>query len=115
MSDDENEMDRQFRERRDDPEFMARLDERIRQDQAILNRLKGQDDNLVSFVADEPIDLWPTKPVPVRGGTFHKWPMLDEHFFTEWRGNTGPPNATQYRVCIHPKCGEVQTRPTPRG
>lgn len=47
--------------------------------------------------------------------TSHKWPMADEHLFTEWRSGTVHPKPTQYRGCIHPKCNVVQYRDAPKG
>lgn len=65
--------------------------------------------------AHEPIDLWPSKPMAVRGGFYHQWPEQDVHLWSKWQQETGFPNPTLYRTCIHPECREVQSKPAPRG
>lgn len=45
----------------------------------------------------------------------HKWPADGEHFWSPWKWFRGLPNPEESRFCIHPDCGEVQTRPGARG
>lgn len=38
------------------------------------------------------------------------WPKPGEHLWSEWRAKTPLPNATQYRVCLHPHCHAEEVR-----
>lgn len=45
----------------------------------------------------------------------HEWPtVLGEHVWSPWYAKTGlPGRPTQYRTCVHPKCGASETREAP--
>jgi hypothetical protein len=41
----------------------------------------------------------------------HNWPAdQDEHVWDRWWTQKGPPNATEYRTCIHPDCNAIEYR-----
>ena len=45
----------------------------------------------------------------------HNWPSdQGEHVWSSWMNRTGPPNPTQYRVCVHQDCSASETRETPK-
>lgn len=45
----------------------------------------------------------------------HEWPVSQaEHVWGEWTQRTALPKATQYRSCIHPRCGAFETREAPK-
>lgn len=44
----------------------------------------------------------------------HEWPTDGSCVFGPWMAKTGLPKPTQYRVCIHPECHEVETREAPK-
>lgn len=44
----------------------------------------------------------------------HDWPSDEDHLWTKWMAYAGPPEAKEYRVCVHPQCHGFEVRPTPK-
>lgn len=44
----------------------------------------------------------------------HSWPKDEEHLWSPWYPETGPPKATQYRNCLHPACHAKESREAPK-
>lgn len=44
----------------------------------------------------------------------HSWPTYDIHLYGPWMLERGLPKPTQYRVCVHPDCNEIDRREAPK-